>query len=240
MQPPNAPLPALTAIPANAVSAEDFFTLAAHAGYRAHVRWRNDGTGGLLDAVIFPDTEKALPAWPKQVHPQAASDFANTPSSSKSSPSDLGPLLRKHLAASLPEYMVPSAFVTLDSFPLTPNGKVDRQALPEPAETESSTRLAASPLPATRRKPSFWRSGKKFSAKTASARKTTFSTLGGDSILIFQITTRAKRAGISITPAQVFRLRTIAALSADPPAPPEISPGPSIQRVNRDAYRRNL
>ncbi|WP_146742924.1 non-ribosomal peptide synthetase, partial [Lonsdalea populi] len=56
-------------------------------------------------------------------------------------PADLRRQLGRHLA----EYMIPAAFVTLTSFPLTPNGKIDRQALPAPDQTAVATRSYEAP-----------------------------------------------------------------------------------------------
>lgn len=234
--PESAPLPIVPSPPHNALSAEQLFATAEATGHRAHVRWHGNGSAGLLDVVFLPVGNSALPLWP--MHPSPA-PLVNTPHHENPA-ANLATALRQHLAAKVPDYMIPAAFVTLEQFPLTPNGKIDRKALPEPRETtETIAREITVPTTDTERQlVEIWK--QVLGLREIGTLDDIFE-LGGDSILIFQITTRATRAGLALTPAHVFRLRTIAALAAElTTARPAVSATPSIQRVNRDAYRRKL
>ncbi|NJC74329.1 non-ribosomal peptide synthetase, partial [Planosporangium thailandense] len=120
--------------------------------------------------------------------------------------------LRGFLGGSLPDYMVPSAFVTLEALPLNANGKVDRRALPAPdwgglvaagqveARTETERVLAG-----------IW-------ADVLGVERVgvedNFFELGGDSILSIQVVSRARQAGLGLTPRDVFAHQTVAALAA--------------------------
>ncbi|MBD2771979.1 amino acid adenylation domain-containing protein [Iningainema tapete] len=103
--------------------------LEAHPAVRqAVVLAREDVSGDKrLVAYVVPTSQES--------HPQEQS-YANNPLRPNLS-TQLVPLLRSYLKAHLPEYMVPSAFVLLEAFPLNPNGKVNRQALPAPDQNRT-------------------------------------------------------------------------------------------------------
>ena len=119
--------------------------------------------------------------------------------------------LRAHLGRRLPEYMVPGAFVFVDELPLTPNGKLDRRALPAPGHDAAEERYVAPRTQAEAVLAEIW------SALLRRERvgvEENFFALGGDSILCIQAVSRARRAGVAITPRQMFEHQTIAALAA--------------------------
>ncbi|PPK68806.1 non-ribosomal peptide synthetase [Actinokineospora auranticolor] len=112
--------------------------------------------------------------------------------------------LREQLAETLPEFMVPAAVLVLDELPLTVNGKVDRQALPEPDFASK----AVGREPATEAEKVLCGVFAEVLGLDRVGVEDSFFELGGDSISSMQVAARARRDGISLTPRQVFELRT--------------------------------
>ncbi|MEU6754098.1 condensation domain-containing protein, partial [Spirillospora sp. NPDC046719] len=119
------------------------------------------------------------------------------------------------LRARLPAHLVPAEVVVLDELPATPNGKTDRRALPEPG------RPAAGRAPATEAERVLARLAAAVLGRDAVGADDDFFRSGGDSIGAALLVARARRAGLSFTVRDVFRLRTVEALAraAGTPAP---------------------
>lgn len=139
--------------------------------------------------------------------------------------------LRAFLQEKLPDYMVPSSFVVVDALPVTLNGKVDRKALPAPdrerPDLESSFTAARTPIEKTLAQ--IWADVLKLEHVGINDN---FFDLGGDSILGTQILARATKAGLRMTPKQLFQYQTIAGLSRamEPGAP---AAGTTEMKLNR-------
>jgi amino acid adenylation domain-containing protein/non-ribosomal peptide synthase protein (TIGR01720 family) len=119
--------------------------------------------------------------------------------------------LRAYLKDKLPEYMIPAIFVCLDRLPLTPNGKVDYQSLTLPKDLDSDSEIAD--LPRTPEEETLCQVWAEVLGVQRVGTRENFFQLGGDSILSIQIVARANRAGLQITPRQIFENQTVAELA---------------------------
>lgn len=120
--------------------------------------------------------------------------------------------LRAFLERRLPQYMVPSAFVTLDELPLTPSGKIDRKSLPLPSfEREEDVETFVAPAsPVEEVLAGIWRKALRLEQIGVNDN---FFELGGDSILAVQVAVRAKQAGLKLAPIDIFESQTLAELA---------------------------
>lgn len=119
--------------------------------------------------------------------------------------------LRRFLSQNLPGYMVPSLYVTLDSLPMNANGKLDRQALPEPKPGESQSAYVAPRNQTEQTLAHLW--ADLLGIKRVGIHDNFFD-LGGDSILGLQMIVRANQAGIRLNVTQIADQPTIADLAA--------------------------
>ncbi|HET9899210.1 MAG TPA: amino acid adenylation domain-containing protein, partial [Streptosporangiaceae bacterium] len=120
--------------------------------------------------------------------------------------------LRAFLGQRLPGYMIPRAFVIIDALPLTPQGKIDRQALRPPGETrpDLDTEYVA-PRPGVEETlAAIW--GQVLAVDRV-GRHDNFFDLGGDSIRSIQVLGQAQAAGVQVVLADLFRHPTLADLA---------------------------
>ncbi|AFZ23815.1 non-ribosomal peptide synthase/amino acid adenylation enzyme [Cylindrospermum stagnale PCC 7417] len=120
--------------------------------------------------------------------------------------------LRNFLKQNLPDYMIPTVFILLDTLPFLANGKIDRQALPAPdnARPDLQEVFVAPCTPIEETLVQIW-------SEVLRVEKVgiydNFFELGGDSILSLQVIAKANQAGLQLTPKQIFEYQTIADLA---------------------------
>ncbi|MBC7302265.1 MAG: non-ribosomal peptide synthase/polyketide synthase, partial [Nocardia sp.] len=116
--------------------------------------------------------------------------------------------LVEYAAQHLPAHMVPAAVMVLDEIPLTPAGKLDRRALPEPVLAPREFRTPTSEVEAV-----IATVFAEVLGVDAVGLDDSFFALGGDSILSIQLVSRAKDRGVLFKPRDVFEKRSVAGLA---------------------------
>ena len=195
--------------------------LAVASGRQMELSWIDGAADGRLRAV-FAAPGAALPEW--TLPPPAGLTLAQCASSPAQALQrrQIGAVLRQHLARELPEHMVPGAFVWLPRFPLTPNGKLDRRALPDPQRPGAAHDFIPPRTPVERELCGIW---SEVLGQDRIGVHDDFFALGGHSLLATQVVTRINRAfGTALALRAMFEAPTVARLAdllpAEKPAAP--------------------
>jgi amino acid adenylation domain-containing protein/non-ribosomal peptide synthase protein (TIGR01720 family) len=142
--------------------------------------------------------------------------------------------LREHLRRSLPEHMVPAAFVALEALPLTSNGKVDRKALPAPesARPDLGVAFAEPRTPVEEALARAWREALRVERVGV---HDNFFALGGDSLTSIRASLAAAAHGVPMRPKHLFERQTIAELAPlfEPGAAPAPASHPCLVPISR-------
>ena len=146
--------------------------------------------------------------------------------------------LRNFLQAQLPEYMIPSAFVLLDSFPLTVNEKIDTRSLPEPNYHRAICKTSENPQTEIEQKiAAVWQEILKLNSV---GRDDNFFEVGGHSLLLIQVNQKLNAAlNVELSMLEMFQYPTIRALGESLSKTKQES-SPTTDNKGRRLERQNL
>ncbi|EGK83949.1 non-ribosomal peptide synthetase [Microcoleus vaginatus PCC 9802] len=180
--------------------------------YNVNISWSNSDSQGRYDVVFARGETRDFVPETRTDNLRPWRSYANNPLQAKAA-RKLVPQLQAYLAEKLPEYMIPSAFVVLESLPVTANGKVDRLALPapEPIKLEWAGGYVAPHTSIEEVLVKIW--AEVLGIKRVGIRDNFFE-LGGHSLLATQLVSRVRDAfGVELPLRRVFEAPTIAELS---------------------------
>ncbi|CAA9395669.1 Polyketide synthase modules and related proteins [uncultured Microcoleus sp.] len=210
--------------------------------YNVNISWSNSDSQGRYDVVFARGETRDFVRETRSDNLRPWRSYANNPLQAKAA-RKLVPQLQAYLAEKLPEYMVPSAFVVLESLPVTANGKVDRLALPapQPIKLEWAGGYVAPQTSIEEVLVKIW--AEVLGIKRVGIRDNFFE-LGGHSLLATQLVSRVRDAfAVELPLRRVFEAPTIAELSKiveslkDKNAKSE---APALVPISRDSRRRKL
>jgi amino acid adenylation domain-containing protein len=203
---------------AEAFHPEAFWALQDELPYRVDITWSNAGGPECFDVLLWR-RDQAVGRRPRanfqheQGSPKPWHLYAHNPAEARRNQS-LESSLRSHMKKKVPGYMIPSAFVFLDSLPQTPNGKVNRKGLPEPNQTrpELNENFVAPRYAAEKTIAEIW--ADLLSLDTVGVYDNFFD-LGGHSLLAAQVMARIRNEfRIELPLRTLFECPTVAGLTA--------------------------
>ncbi len=201
----------LAAVPAG-IHPDEAIELASRVagpGYSVDAVWSAEGADR-FDLLVRSHAAVGVTAPPTLV-PRPWADYTNRPA--RRTAASLGPDLRSALRGVLPDFMVPSAFVVLDALPRTPNGKIDRNALPAPDRGRSEGEATAAPANELERAiATVWQDMLSLDAVGV---ETNLFDLGANSLMMVKASARlAGSLGRTVSLVDLFRYPTVRALAA--------------------------
>ena len=186
--------------------------------YRVHIRWGTDGVDGCFEAVFIPEAlENTLPGAPVGISISAGKlhEFVREPQKMKpvlleSSQTDAWKTVLRN---TIPDYMVPHRYIALQRFPLTPNNKIDRNALPK-VSSQKHTTPTVGKAPNTETEKQVAKIWEDSLGLTDIGLDDNFFDLGGHSLIAVKVMTRIeKEIGKRLPLASLFDNPTISKLA---------------------------